>query len=54
MICPVRAFSPNTTHLRYWKLAAEVQYEATLLQTTLSDRIYMWQQMVKIFPLYLW
>ena len=53
MICPVRAFSPNTTHLLYWKLAAEVQYEATSLQTTLSDRMYMWQQLEKISRLYL-
>jgi len=48
MIYPVRAFSPNTTHLFYWKLAAEVLYEVTSLQTTISDRIYMWQQLVKI------
>ena len=54
MICPVRAFSPNTTHLFYWKLAAEVLYEATSLHTTLSDRIYMWQQLEKISRLYLW
>ena len=53
MICPVRAFSPNTTHLLYWKLAAEVQYEATSLQTTSSDRIYMWQHLEKISCLYL-
>ena len=52
MICPVRAFSPNTTHLFYWKLAAEVQCEATSLQITLSDRMYMSKQLVKISHLY--
>ena len=53
MIYPVRAFSPNTTHPFYWKLAAEVQYEVTSLQTTLADRIYMWQYLEKIYRLYL-
>jgi len=52
MICPVRAFSSNTTHIFHWKLAAEVQYEATSLQTTLFDRIYMSQQLVKISRFY--
>jgi len=52
MICPVRGFSPNTSF--YWKLAAEVQYEATVFQIALSDRIYMCEQLVKMSGLYRW
>jgi len=49
MICPVRDFSPNTTRLFYWKLAAEVQYKATLLLTTLSDRIYPYKKVPMVY-----
>jgi len=47
MICPVQAFSPNWHIFVYWKLAGEVQYEATVLQIALSDRIYICEQLGK-------
>ena len=52
MICPVRGFSGNTSF--YLKLAADVQYEATVLKIALSDRIYMCEQLVKMSVIYHW